>query len=90
MPNAIHSGGCLCGAVRFEAVGPLRPFIACHCGQCRKQSGHFTSMTSVPLDRFSFTRQDGLGWYAATDAAERASAGNAVRSCCGSRAAKSA
>ena len=28
-------------------------------------------MTSVPLDRFSFTRQDGLGWYAATDAAER-------------------
>ena len=71
MSNAIHSGGCLCGAVRFEAVGPLRPFVACHCTQCRKQSGHFVSMTSVPLDRFSLTRQDGLSWFAASEAAER-------------------
>ena len=71
MPSATHAGGCLCGAVRFEAVAPLRAFIACHCGQCRKQSGHYTAMTSVPLERFSLTRQDGLGWHRASEAAER-------------------
>jgi hypothetical protein len=71
MSDSTHSGGCLCGAVRFQAVAPLRSFIACHCGQCRKQSGHYTAMTGVPLDRFALTLEDGLGWYRASEAAER-------------------
>src|SRR5262245_23873659 len=29
------TGSCLCGAVRFDITGPLRPVIACHCTQCR-------------------------------------------------------
>ena len=49
----VHTGGCLCGGVRYRATGPLRPVIACHCTQCRKTSGHFAAMTSVPLDRFA-------------------------------------
>jgi hypothetical protein len=71
MTNSIHVGGCLCGAVRFEAIAPLRAFTACHCRQCRKQSGHFIAMTGVPLDRFTLKRQDGLSWYRASDTAER-------------------
>ncbi len=71
MPNTVHSGGCLCGAVRFEAIAPLRDFVACHCSQCRKQSGHYPAMTSLPLNRFKFTREAGLGRYSASEAAER-------------------
>ena len=45
---ATHSGGCLCGGVRYETRGPLRDAIACHCSQCRRTSGHYHAMTSVP------------------------------------------
>lgn len=33
------SGGCLCGAVRFEVTGQLSGFFLCHCKRCRKGSG---------------------------------------------------
>ena len=32
-------GGCLCGAVAFEAELPFDKFIRCHCSRCRKASG---------------------------------------------------
>ena len=47
--RAMHNGSCLCGAVTFEVNGSLRPPDACHCNQCRKQSGHFWASTDVPL-----------------------------------------
>lgn len=68
---ADHTGGCLCGGVRFQAVGPLREVIACHCWECRRQSGHFYAMTSVPLDRFRLTAENGLAWYRASGIARR-------------------
>jgi hypothetical protein len=68
---AERTGGCLCGAVRWQARGRLRAVIACHCRQCRKTSGHFAAMTSVPDDRFTLTRDDGLAWYRASDSATR-------------------
>ena len=36
---------CLCGVVRYEVRGPLRPVIACHCTQCRRTSGPFVAAT---------------------------------------------
>jgi len=34
----MKSGGCQCGAIRFELVGSASKVYACHCGECRKRS----------------------------------------------------
>jgi len=65
------TGGCLCGAIRYRASGPLRPVLACHCTQCRRQSGHYAAMTSVDLDHFWLERDTALSWYRASPVAER-------------------
>lgn len=67
----IHKGGCLCGAVAFEAEAPLGPVILCHCGQCRRWSGHVFAATAVPHDRFRLVRDRGLAWYRSSDIARR-------------------
>lgn len=33
------TGGCLCGAVRYEMEGPPISTIYCHCESCRKHAG---------------------------------------------------
>lgn len=62
---------CLCGAVAFDVAGSLRPVLACHCGQCRKTSGHIWAATSVPDEAITFQARDGLEWYRASDTARR-------------------
>lgn len=65
------SGGCLCGQVRYEVTGPLRPIIACHCSQCRRQTGHFLASTAAARAHFALTRADGLKWYVSSPKARR-------------------
>ncbi len=49
----MHTGGCLCGAIRYRIEGPLAPIQLCHCGQCRKaQGGPFASNIPVSADSF--------------------------------------
>jgi len=67
----VQTGSCLCGGVRYEVRGPLRLVVACHCSQCRKTSGHFAAMTSVPAQALSLVTQDSLVWYRSSEAAER-------------------
>ena len=57
------TGGCLCGAVRYEIRGPLRGVIHCHCWKCRRFHGHVGAYTSVPRDQFELTAQSALKWY---------------------------
>ena len=67
----VHSGGCLCGAVTFEIAGDLMPPVACHCTQCRKQSGHYWAASDVARDQITILGGDNLTWYAASAKARR-------------------
>lgn len=67
----MHKGSCNCGGVVFTVSGDLAPPSACHCGQCRKQSGHVWASTHVSQSALSLTRQDSLRWYSASDIAKR-------------------
>ncbi len=66
-----HTGGCLCGGVRYSVEGALREVRACHCSQCRRTSGHFVAATSAPKSALSFLQGDTLRWYRSSPAAER-------------------
>ncbi len=45
-------GSCLCGDVRFELIPPFETASFCHCGNCRKHSGHMGSIAmEVPRAR---------------------------------------
>jgi hypothetical protein len=39
MPELPLTGGCLCGAVRFELDEPLVSAGYCHCTRCRRRTG---------------------------------------------------
>jgi hypothetical protein len=67
----VYRGSCLCGACSYEVRGPLRNVIACHCGQCRKQTGHFMAATSANLADFRLLGETTLRWYRASARARR-------------------
>ncbi len=59
-------GSCLCGAVRIEVEGELGPASACHCSQCRKQSGHVWASARVPDERLTIRGEANVRWYRAS------------------------
>lgn len=65
------TGGCLCGAVRYEVHAPLRPVIDCHCGQCRRTHGHVAAYTAAPREKLVMTADRGLKWYRSSPEARR-------------------
>ena len=38
-PSLPLTGGCGCGAVRFEITQPLGPAVYCHCTRCQRRTG---------------------------------------------------
>jgi len=67
----MHTGSCLCGAVRFEVAGALHPPDACHCRQCRRQSGHVWASTDVPREAVTVTGEDAVRWYQSSERVRR-------------------
>lgn len=65
------TGRCLCGAVRYEVTGPLRPVVACHCEQCRRTSGHFVAATATKRAHLRLLEDRGLRWFRSSAAARR-------------------
>lgn len=44
-----HTGGCQCEAVRYRISGPLPAAYACHCAECKRQSGSAFGL-SLPVE----------------------------------------
>ena len=68
----LHSGGCLCGAVRYEVRGPLRREVnACHCRICRRFTGGLWAGTAAWRKDVSIEDDDALTWYQSSPHARR-------------------
>jgi len=65
----MHKGSCLCGDVTFTVNAAPEGASACHCGQCRKQSGHVWASAYVARSDLSISGP--VSWYAASDIAKR-------------------
>lgn len=66
----ITKGSCNCGSVTWEVQGEMRPIVACHCSQCRKQSGLYFAATAAE-DKDLTINGDVLKWYKASPDASR-------------------
>ena len=62
-------GHCLCSQVQFETDAPPQGACVCHCGQCRRQSGHLWASAHVPKNALRITGD--VAWFAASDTAKR-------------------
>ncbi len=70
MTERPHSGGCLCGAVRYTVRGPARDVVVCHCSRCRRQHGHTGAYTEAADADLDVADGGTLRWYVA-DGRER-------------------
>ncbi|MDM7255981.1 MAG: GFA family protein [Paracoccus sp. (in: a-proteobacteria)] len=60
------AGGCLCGRVRFTGEAVADDLRACHCGQCRRWSGHVWAGVTARL-----TIEGEPRWFRSSPQAER-------------------
>jgi hypothetical protein len=70
VPRAV-GGRCLCGAVAYEALAPLRAVVNCHCGMCRRHHGHVGAYTAVESGGLRVRGERDLTWFASSETAER-------------------
>ncbi len=69
MTEQARSGRCLCGDITYTLSGPLHRPSVCHCGQCRRQSGHVWASAQAPRDNVAITGS--VQWFAASATAQR-------------------
>lgn len=58
-------GQCLCGSISYTVTAEPQKPSACHCSQCRKQSGHIWASAQVN-DGDIAIKGETLSWYRAT------------------------
>jgi hypothetical protein len=63
------TGGCLCGAVRYEVRGPLRDVVLCHCSRCRHTHGHVAAYAACDAKDLIVAEAGALRWYEEDDRA---------------------
>ena len=60
MDEKTYSGGCLCGAIRFEATGPAEKPHSCSCRFCQQHTGAPTAAwVEFPAARLRWTGAGG-------------------------------
>ena len=65
------SGGCLCGAVRYDIASDLSQIGACHCEMCRRWSGGVYMAVKAAGADVTLTGTEHIGAYNSSDWAER-------------------
>ncbi|MEO0765980.1 MAG: GFA family protein [Pseudomonadota bacterium] len=66
------SGGCLCGAVRFDAINVPDTYGICHCEMCRRWTGSALLEVSVKTEDITWSGTEHIATRAGSDWAERA------------------
>ncbi len=69
MADVTLSGSCNCAAVTFTVTRPRETVAACHCGQCRKQTGHHWASSTVQDGDLKISGD--VRWYRASPTAKR-------------------
>ena len=67
----VHTGACLCGAVRLRVEGQLGKVTFCHCGQCRRQTGLYYASTNAREADLTIEGADNIGWYESSEHGRR-------------------
>ena len=66
-----HTGGCLCGAIRYRVTGPPSGTSLCHCDSCRRATGGPSLAWAIfPEDRVELIRGS-LAIYESSPGVER-------------------
>jgi hypothetical protein len=69
--QAVASGGCQCGAVRYALYVPPQHSHVCHCRMCQRATGGlFAALAGAPRGDFAWTRGT-PALYASSNVAQR-------------------
>jgi hypothetical protein len=66
------TGGCLCGAVRFDASNVPATYSICHCAPCRRWTGSALLEVSIKTEDLTWHGAEHIATRASSDWAERA------------------
>jgi len=67
----MKTGSCACGQVSLSFPQFVRPFLGCHCVQCRKQTGTYVTAGHVLDEGLTVTGSEHLTHYRASNTATR-------------------
>ena len=68
----MFNGTCLCKAVSIAVEGDFEHLPeACHCQQCRKQTGGFLMGVNVRKSALSISGEADVGWYVSSKEVQR-------------------